>query len=474
MRAYLARLAANFQPVLPNLSSIEVNRSDVRGVEAICSGPAGEQPCSILQQEIVDSGRGATIPLLEELRNRERLPAEDIATACAEKAGLDVVNFSSCAGGRVILSPRHQEMIDCATQSEDTKEFAKCAAPLMGVKVSKRQEKLATCAVDSQGASDEFVNCAGDALLSRQASTALRCYREAEGNTRTFAECAAASIVGDNMTEEQKRAIACLARSDADVIGCATEQAGLSEEQKAMVDCAVRSEGASSGFINCAGSAVVDRYLGRDAQTALQCAVDSDRPEDFAVCAGTGILGQNATKEQRIALTCAADSGGDVEQMAVCAGANMLNMKMGLNAEQQIAVQCLVSTGGQPYAAAGCMATRLTARELTKCFTDGIGGDGCFGDNNDLIGRDGWTARTLRQIGGGPNSVINRPDQIWGGNNSFVRNPGQIWGGDNSFVRNLDQIWGGPNSVFNNPGQLAPEPVQVGRIGNTRICLPWC
>ncbi|MDW9812101.1 hypothetical protein [Sinorhizobium meliloti] len=440
----------------------------------MCSGPAGEQPCSVLQQEIIDSGRGATMPLLEELRNGESLSAEEIATACAEKAGLDVVNFSSCTGGRVILSPRQQEMLDCATSSEDTAKFATCAAPLMGVKVSKRQEKLAACAIESQGESDEFINCAGGALLSRQASTSLKCYRDSEGNTRTFAECAALSIVGDSITEQQKRAIACLAQNEGDVVGCAAEEAGLSEEQKAMVDCAVRSNGTTSGFIDCAGGAVVDRYLGRDAQTALRCAADSDRPEDFAVCAATGILGQNASKEQRIALTCAADSGGDLEQMAVCAGANMLNIEMGLNAEQQIAVQCLVSTGGQPYAAAGCMASRLTARELTKCFTDGVGRDGCFGDNNDLVGRNGWTARTLRQIGGGPNSVINRPDQIWGGSNSFVRNPSQIWGGNNSFVRNPSQMWGGSNSVFNNPGQLAPEPVQLGKIGNTRICLPWC
>ncbi|TIY09062.1 MAG: hypothetical protein E5V18_02950 [Mesorhizobium sp.] len=207
----------------------------------------------------------------------------------------------------------------------------------------------------------------------------------------------------------------------------------------------------------------------------MRCASDSgDDAEQFALCAATGIIGENASKEQKIALTCAAQSGGDFEGMATCTGANLLNMELGLNPEQQIAVQCLVSSGGQPYAAAGCMATRLTARELTKCFTDGIGGDGCFGDNNDLTGRNGWTARTLGQIAGGPNSVINNPDQIWGGNNSFVRNPSQIWGGDNSFVRNPSQIWGGENSVFNKPSQLAPAPVQVGKIGNTRICLPWC
>ncbi|MGF9763994.1 hypothetical protein AAII07_53680 [Microvirga sp. 0TCS3.31] len=150
----------------------------------------------------------------------------------------------------------------------------------------------------------------------------------------------------------------------------------------------------------------------------------------------------------------------------------MFNLQ--LNPEQQIAVQCVVSTGGTPPAAAGCIASRLTARELTKCLTDGIGGRGCFGDTNDLVGRDGWLRRNLGQIAGGPNSIINNPGQIWGGDNSFVRNPSQIWGGDNSFVRNPSQLWGGNNSIFNNPGQLAPKPLQLGSIGGKRICLPWC
>jgi len=114
-----------------------------------------------------------------------------------------------------------------------------------------------------------------------------------------------------------------------------------------------------------------------------------------------------------------------------------------------------------------------TIRELTKCMTDGVGGDGCFGDSNDLVGKNGWTARTLGQLQGGPNSFARNPSQIWGGDNSFVRNPSQIWGGTNSFVRNPGQIWGGPNSVFNHPQQLAPQPLTLN-VGGKRFCLPWC
>jgi hypothetical protein len=62
------------------------------------------------------------------------------------------------------------------------------------------------------------------------------------------------------------------------------------------------------------------------------------------------------------------------------------------------------------YVAAGCAASRLTARELTKCVEHGIGGDdGCFGNNNNLVGRNGFVVRNIAALGGGPNSVIRDP-----------------------------------------------------------------
>ena len=98
-------------------------------------------------------------------------------------------------------------------------------------------------------------------------------------------------------------------------------------------------------------------------------------------------------------------------------------MNLRLNPEQQIAVECTVGTGGQLYATAGCIATCLTGRELEKCLANGFGSDGCFGDTNDLFGYKGWTARTLKTLAGGPNSVFNNPAQVWGGPNSMFNNP---------------------------------------------------
>ncbi|MGO7153214.1 hypothetical protein AB9E18_10200 [Rhizobium leguminosarum] len=473
VRAYLARLAAPSPSVVGDFGDVTVAASDVPGVEAMCSGPTGQQPCSLLQQSVVDSGRPPSIGMLP---NAQDLPLEDLAKQCAQRAGLDVVNFASCTGREMILTERQKEIVDCASTSDDKVAFGSCAAKSMGFSLNDRQQKLLDCAHENSADMDDFQSCAGTAVLGSRASGTLKCYKDANGDGEAFAACAGGKLLGDALTSDQKEAIACVARSSdaSDLALCAVDQSGLSDDEQAVVKCAVQSEGTASDFMGCAGTDVVEKYIGRDASAVLRCGVDSGDAEDFATCAATDILGRNATPEQKVALKCAAESGGDIEQMGVCAGANMLNMKLDLNPEQQIAVQCLVSSGGQPYAAAGCMATRLTARELTKCFTDGVGGRGCFGDSNDLVGKNGWVAQRLKDLAGGPNSVINNPDQIWGGNNSFVRNPGQIWGGDNSFVRNPGQIWGGPNSVFNNPGQLAPQPIQIGKIGNTRICLPWC
>jgi hypothetical protein len=117
-------------------------------------------------------------------------------------------------------------------------------------------------------------------------------------------------------------------------------------------------------------------------------------------------------------------------------------------------------------------AARLESEPPQKCIQHGFGGsDGCFGDNAELVSRNGWVARTFGQIAGGPNSVVHNPSQIFGGSNSvfnnpyqlaggpdsIINNPRQIFGGPNSIVNNQGQITGGPNSVINNPGQLIPK-----------------
>ncbi len=55
-----------------------------------------------------------------------------------------------------------------------------------------------------------------------------------------------------------------------------------------------------------------------------------------------------------------------------------------MNEETRIAIDCALKSGGQPYLWAGCTATQLTIRELTKCFTGRFGED-CFGPTNTIV-----------------------------------------------------------------------------------------
>ena len=358
----------------------------------ICNGPLGPGPCPLVQQWIAthvpphpavlpmpgqfSPGQAPALAPAYPAPSTGGLPPaavgsasspQQIAIACAQARGQDVAGFVECTGASVILPQRGQDVLDCAVDSSSEEEFASCAAPKVGIKLTDDQRTIAKCAMDSNGDEDDFTSCAGN-------------------------------LISNHLTNDQRQ--------------------------------------------------------------VLSCAQDAGSASDFASCAAKGILGARLSKEQQIAVECAADSGTDYEQFASCAGTKYLQLK--LNAEQQIAVQCVVSTGGQPYAAGGCMVSRWTARELEKCFTHGFGGsDGCYGDNNELVGKNGWVMRTFRQIAGGPNSVVHNPQQIFGGPNSVFNNPAQLAGGPNSIFNNPRQILGGPNSVVNNPGQIFGGPNSV-------------
>ncbi len=477
----------NFNPRNP-----QVIRGQGGGGDLMCNGATGPMPCNLITQMSLDR-MGGQIPSQGSFGVPGGLnQPQQLAAACARQSGLDIAAFAACTGHQIILPESQQKVLECAVNSSKAQDFAECAAPNLGIKLSDDQRVLVGCAKQSSGDASAFAQCAGGAFISgnlgENEQAILACAADG-GTLEEFADCAAPSV----LKREQAEVLKCAVDSNSvrDFATCAAPSVGIkmSEDQRVLVNCAAKSDGDRAGFLGCAGAAFLGRNLGPKEQAVLACASQSSGDTgDFASCAASGLLGDDLSKEQKIAITCAAQSQGDPPGMATCAGANMIGMQ--LNPEQQIAVQCVVSTGGQPYAAAGCMASRLTARELTKCFSDGVGGRGCFGDSNDLVGKDGWLRKTIGGIAGGPNSVFNNPnqlwggpnsfvrnpDQIWGGDNSFVRNPGQIFGGDNSFVRNPGQIFGGSNSVFNNPSQLLPQPkpVQIGTVGGKRICLPWC
>lgn len=365
----------------------------------ICAGPLGPGPCAQVQQWILTHQvPGGLPPSFPGPGGPVPLPGPNFSNRGGGPLGVPTI--PGISGGVQLTGPVQQIAINCAQRSgTDVRAFEACAQN--NVILPQRTQAVLDCAVSSR-------------------------------DSQTFAECAAPNL-----------------------------GVKLTDKQRVIADCAMQSAGDEDEFISCAGSGLVGQNLTSDQRAVLNCAADANGDaSDFAACSASKIIGPRLSRDQRAAVECAAQSNGDATGFATCAGTKFLNLN--LNPEQQIAVQCVVETGGQPYAAAGCIATQLTGRELEKCAQNGFGGDrGCFGDNNDLVGRNGWTARTVSQIAGGPNSVVRNPAQVFGGPNSVFNNPGQFAGGPNSVVNNPGQILGGPNSVVRNPGQITGGPNSV-------------
>jgi hypothetical protein len=258
-----------------------------------------------------------------------------------------------------------------------------------------------------------FVLCTQGALVLDQQSMAIvNCAQDSGGDKESFGKCAADKVISSN----------------------------LSPDQRKLVDCAGGHSDDEDDFAGCLEDGLLGDQLNGQQRAVLDCAKSNDLDsEEFATCAGESILGGNLPPNAKAAIGCAAQSEGDAAQFAGCATDKFLNLD--LTPEQQIGIECVVESGGQPYAAAGCAATRLTARELDKCAEHGIGGeDGCFGDNNDLTGKNGFV---VRHVGDLANAVM-------GGHESLLNHPGQILGGPNSV----------PNQILS--GLPSPPPVEVG------------
>ena len=109
----------------------------------------------------------------------------------------------------------------------------------------------------------------------------------------------------------------------------------------------------------------------------------------------------------------------------------------GVNRGGQTAAEC-VSQFGVSKPAAACVVGRLTVDELNKCFSDGIGGRGCFGDNNTLVSMIRGNFEAAQRERGAANQAIRATTGI------SVRDIEQHgWkGGPNSEVRKICNIFG--------------------------------
>lgn len=364
----------------------------------ICAGPLGPGPCQIVARWIATHG-GQSVGI--------PLPNSPPSTLQIRPGGL--------APALDTIQP-----LDASILGNSVAGAAQCAQ-LTGQSQQPDIQKFLVCT-------------RGALALNKDSATLVSCVEQANGSTANLAECAGRGIIGSKLTTDQMKAV-----------NCATKNAYNVTE-----------------FAGCIASGLIASQLNPQQLGVLNCAANNGiGTTQFAGCAAQAMLGSHVSTEASAAIDCAVRSGGDYQQFGGCAANKFLQLD--LNSEQQIAVQCVMSSGGQPYVAAGCAASRLTALELTKCVQHGIGGeDGCFGNNNDLFGRNGFVVRNIAALGGGPNSVIRDPGGVLGGPNSVFNNPRQLLGGPNSF----------PNQLLHNVP--SPPPIEVGKIGNHRVCIPWC
>ena len=162
--------------------------------------------------------------------------------------------------------------------------------------------------------------------------------------------------------------------------------------------CQARIPAGVQAFVGC----WANQMMSPPQQRIVRCYTQSATLVEFAVCA----LGVQPNRDQFNALGCVAQSGGDEVEFAECLGQNYLSLdeqglidcyqqsddvfgfgacmagRQTLTPEQQVIVQCALQTGGEPISLTTCVGGQLTMNELSKCLSIGIGGRGCFGDNN--------------------------------------------------------------------------------------------
>lgn len=188
------------------------------------------------------------------------------------------------------------------------------------------------CVPDFLGPVDPNVQkalaCAATASAAPDVSTALTACVPAAGKTPAqIAE--AVKCLNDASTEVEQAA-------------CVATGVGADPKVVATVTCLAKSDGDNGAMVACAAGAALPPNVAKVAS----CAAESSGETDFAICAS--------------------------------------GLKM--NPEWRIAAECAAESGGVPIAFAGCAAGRLTIRELQKCLSGQIGGEGgCFGPNNEIV-----------------------------------------------------------------------------------------
>lgn len=297
----------------------------------------------------------------------------------------------------------------------------------LGEGVKDPAEAARACMNTMSNGRDAFVKCWTRNVATNTQRKILDCW-DKTGTYSSFAVCSSQGY----LNQDTAAAIDCVAKNANDPWSAKTAMClangRLSEQDARILNCAVSAQGSLVSMGSCA----VTSQLTPEQRRLVDCvATNRGSYTSMAFCAA----GSYATPEQRRIADCVVRNRTSYVGMGVCAASNSLT------SEQQAFVQCAMTSGGQPYVFAGCVGTQLTLNELEKCFTQGIGGSGCFGNNNeavkfvrnawkdvtqgpgpsnDLVGRDGALVRTARNVIAGPVGDVAR-GEIGGSDQSVWR-----------------------------------------------------
>lgn len=208
--------------------------------------------------------------------------------------------------------------------------------------------------------------------------------------------------------------------------------------------CMTSSGGDRRQFFDC----VAAEAMGEKELASYRCMRESQNREQLSLCLLRENMGQNERAALADAERCYKQYGTNWQQYPVCMASGRFDEKtaralqclqqnsqtgsfsywglavcyagpqLGLNAEAVVAMECAMASGGEPLTFVGCTGGRLAMMELDKCFTVGVGDNGCFGKNNLFT-------TTINNIGAelgrqfGPNNDVVR---AW---NDITRGPGK-------------------------------------------------
>ncbi|WP_156647753.1 DUF1036 domain-containing protein [Methylobacterium sp. Leaf87] len=260
---------------------------------------------------------------------------------------------------------------------------------------------------------DAFIKCWINNSSTGKQKSILRCY-ENRKSPSSFAICANSDNFGSDIYK---------------VANCADQFSNI-RLGGVLIEClspgargargadAFRCALYSRGDLSKAGGCAQPNTLNSDQNHIYSCVASN--LNDFTkagICAASRYL--NA--DQQKILSCVFNNKGDYLRMGVCAAANHLTK------EQQTFITCAVKTNAQPHAFAVCVGTKLTLDELDKCFTEGIGGHGCFGPNNSAVQFISNAWKDVTKGPGSGNEAVKIREQLLGGDRgtgaNIVRDP---------------------------------------------------